>query len=195
MCEVLWIELAIKLTSIEDAARIKGVPCSSAKSKLALARRSLRKSGWQFVNEERGEDIVIVQAIPPPGYEPDAWVAEQNRTIQTGDVREEQSEHWQVKERDGRPVLTWREMVILGWSNNRAQDHRGTLSYGVAANRMQEARAKLRKQGWHFKVSGKSFPPPRTEKTPDYIREIADAQQKSNWYLRLPASAGLTRGK
>lgn len=185
---VSWSELAIRLTPIAEAASIKGVTPENASGKLNIARGRLKKQGWQFLKREG--TCVIVEAVPPEGFTAERWITERCGNPVPAQVSDEQLRHWQeTEEKSGRPVLTWREMAILGWSIERAQDHRGTSTYMKAGQMLQEARAKLRKQGWTFDARLIGSPPALQPRTADYLQEKADAQQKSNWLLRLPASA------
>lgn len=137
-------------------------------------------------NWTTGIRIGFGKPTPPDGLTAEEWFA-QNKEDGFGKPSETLMEHRRrYEETTEGPILTWREMAICGWDDEKAQAHRGN-TWHQAAKSMQEARKKLRAQGWSFTIDRVPTPPP--EKDNRYAMEVANAQRKSNWYMRLPANA------
>jgi hypothetical protein len=178
--------MAILRVSNQEAASLKGTSPETAKHYLRQARRRLASRGWQFPKDQDGDlGVVLLAPIPPSGMTAEEGMAE---VKQSGGPSEEQREHWRIKtEVTGREVLTWREIAILGWTVERAVQHRGTASAATAKVELTRARRKLREEGWTVE-SGKRATHPE-DKSGSFAREVAAVQRKSNWLSRLPASA------
>jgi hypothetical protein len=96
---------------------------------------------------------------------------------------------------DEEKPLTWREMAILGFDPYQAREHRKKASLKTAAYNMRLARKQLRAEGWRCPLRSPAIPPPPvTDPTAAHTTQIADTQQRSNWYTRLPANARKVRG-
>lgn len=181
------VEHFIKGTPIEEVAKERNISLSNAKSNIGKVRRRLQMQGWVTPGIETDHGYVFGKPIPPDGMDVDAYIAKCKQNITESTQVKREAEIRSKGEDAGRPILSWREMAILGWDNERAQKHRNTISYLKADQKLQEARRKLRDEGWTFRLIGnrpvEGIPPPG--KIHQYSQEIADAQRRSNWLMTV----------
>lgn len=186
--EIDWFQLAIRFIRPSVVQQRYSIDERFARNKMRSIRTRLKGLGWEFPREMVGNYEINLPPVAPEGVTAEEWLATNPDYLKIpyfGTLTLEQQAHREkVEQETGRPVLTWREMAILGWSLDRAVAHRGTSTHDTARTKMRQARQKLREEDWQFQGDVKVLPP-EIDRCEVYAREKADAQLKSNWLTRL----------
>lgn len=181
-----WTEYVIRGISPKEAARIRGVPVRAATARMRQSEHSLKKRGWYLQDGQ-----VPIRPGSMTIEDVETFIQTLSATGAGGNKETKRMEPVQAKriEKSHELPLTLREMVILGWDTPKILRCRGT--YGRNGPRsVTEARKKLRDQGWVVVAGQIAVPPadaPASGRT--HADEIASAQRRSNWLMRLPANA------